>query len=265
MSSRLLGSVLGASAALVGVAISGGAAQAATVTMTQTFDIPSNFPAGFQTTNFSETLTVNQFDPSLGTLTSVAFNLDAGVQGSAGAESQDAAPTTLTLTLGADVSLVFADTSGFTALFNALLPNLASAFPSISESEQVTAFDGLNDNAGTSGFSIPAQSSTASASELYNAATLDPTTGTFLVGPDVLAAFTGLGTIDLKCIGAGASTATGPGNVSSTFSTSAGCGIDIVYTYEGEEPPVDPVPEPLTILGSLAAVGFGAALKKKVA
>lgn len=57
-----------------------------------------------QITNWTNMLSVQQFDSSLGTLQSVLVTLDGLVEGSAKTESMDSAPSTVTLDLQAEIS-----------------------------------------------------------------------------------------------------------------------------------------------------------------
>ena len=93
------------------------------------------------TTDWSETVSVNQFDSALGTLTSVMVTLLGGVEGEAKAESLVTAPATVSLDLSAMIS---AATSA--------LGEIATVLPLVSRSEDLSIFDNMIDFGGTSGF-----------------------------------------------------------------------------------------------------------------
>ena len=56
-------------------------------------------------TNWNDTVSFPQFDPNLGTLLSVTFELGGHVEGSAKFESLDNAPATVTMNLAAEIDL----------------------------------------------------------------------------------------------------------------------------------------------------------------
>lgn len=208
---------------------------------------------GVQSTNFSETISVPKFDPGLGDLLSVAIKLTGTVEGSVRGESSDASETNLTLALQATLTAAL-DEGGFLGAFD-----LVTAIPVVSETQTVTAFDGVVDFGGTSGFSILDASNTA-----LDAATITADSSLFfdlVSGQEVLDAFTAssagvVENVSLIVDAIGQSSATGPGNVSSSFSTSAGATLNIHYNFEGNTPV--PTPEPTGLLGAGVVLGLGA-------
>ncbi|MGK7961376.1 PEP-CTERM sorting domain-containing protein [Crocosphaera sp.] len=195
-------------------------------------DIPTG--GGTQFTNFDEDFFLTKFDPSLGTLLSVNVMLTGTVEGSAAAESRDAAPSTVTLDLSAGLTLTETTTG----------QELAFVQPLVKAVEDFTAFDGTIDFGGTSGATHTGLTATEMDSQTYMA-------------PAILALFTGPGDIQLNLDAMGMSTASGAGNLITEFSTLAGASAKVTYEYE-------PVPEPLTILGAGAAISFGAGFKRKL-
>lgn len=205
--------------------------------------VPSTASAAFQvwtdsipvaSTNWSGAMSVPLFDPSLGTLTSVVVTLDGSVEGSAAYESLDASPSTVFLDLQATIKLTKPDTT-----------TLVQVIPVASVSAGATAFDSVIDFGGTSGGSFTGLSGTAS------------DTSTF-TSPVDLALFTGIGTISLPASATGASNGSGPGNLITSFSNSAGAGLTVRYNYT-----LTSIPEPGTFaVGGLLIFAI-AALNKK--
>jgi hypothetical protein len=191
------------------------AVQAATVSFSDSIPV--------QPTNFSSSVSVSKFDPSLGTLLSIQFDLAGAVEGSARFESLDAAPATVTMNLSAQIALQRPDNS-----------TLVVVLPLVQTVDNVTAFDGTIDFGGTSGRTYSGLSNSASNS--------------FTSPPPIsdLALFTGLGNITLPVVATGMSSGSGAGNLILQFNTSAGADVMVTYTYE-------PIPEP----ASLALLGFG--------
>ena len=193
------------------------AAHATDVTYTNTI--------GLTTTNYTQGFTLPKFDTTLGTLTGISFSLQGNVAGSARAESLDAAPSALTLNLGANISLVDPTTN----------TTLAVVLPVVNNSFNATVFDGVIDFGGTSGVTFANLNATASTSS-----------GPSLT-PSLTAIFVGTGNVTLNVNATGSSAGTGAGNLLTQFATQAGSVATVTYSYA-------PVPEP----ASCAALGLGA-------
>ncbi len=178
-------------------------------------------PAGL--TYWSHVLTLPKFDPSLGSLQSVTFQLAAHVEGTAQFESLDAQPATVNMTLGAILSLLRPDNSV-----------IVTAAPSVSTSDNVTAFDTVIDFAGTSGKIYPNLTADASNSVQFTSP------------PDDLSAYIGAGTFNVTATAAGNSYGSGAGNLILLFRTTPSAAAEVTYEYT-------PVPEP----SSLIALWFG--------
>ena len=191
------------------------AAQAGTVSFT---DSIAN-----QTTNWTNNLTLSQFNGALGTLTSVQFLYSGNVVSVFRVESLDAAAATVSV--NANGTLTFGS------------PVLQSLILANSSSQIVSAFDGTIDFGGTSGFGPL----TVSANGANNV--------TLLAG---LGSFIGAGTYNIGVTAAGSSNATGAGNLIAQINTNAGADIKVTYTFDAA---VTQVPEP----GSLALVGLALA------
>ena len=203
------------------------AASAATLSLTDTVTL--------QTTNWTETLSVAQFDSSLGTLNSVMVTLSGAVQGEASAESLDAAAATVTLDLGADIT---ASTSA--------LGSIANVLPVVSSSENLTSFDGTIDFGGTSGFGTG----------IVGADDMDSAT---LFGLD-MSEFVGAGFVSIVVSADGESDASGAGNLITQFATQAQAVVTVKYDYT-EAVSAVPLPAGLLLMGT-AFAGFGLMRRK---
>jgi hypothetical protein len=189
------------------------AAQAQALTITQESSI------ALTTTDFTQSLSFDQFDSSLGTLTSVDFVLSGTVLGDAGYESRDSEATNITLNSSAIIKL--SNPTGSTIVQTTPLASVTSA---------ASASDGVIDFSGTSGATF--QGVTNSTSESAS-----------LTSAVDLALFTGLNTIDLAFAATGDTAASGSGNLITQFSTEASADIRVVYHYE-----TTAVPEPTAFI-----------------
>ena len=166
-----------------------------------------------QSTNWQNNLSFPKFDPALGILVGVQVSLGAQVEVAAIFESLDAQPAVINLTL-----------SGVVDVFRPgpLTSPIVSANPTFMRTESVTAYDGITDYRGTSGRSFPAQLFTQASS--MNLGTMSDLT--LFTGPSG-----NPGSITLPVTAAGASIATGAGNLISAFATRAGGDIQVCYLY----------------------------------
>jgi hypothetical protein len=203
---------------LLALALAGSAAaQTQTVCFTDTIPL--------QPTNWSGQVSIPKFDPNLGTLQSIAFDLTGNVQGSARAESLDAAPTIVNTSFSANITLTRPD-----------LSVIVVTLPVANFSDSFTAFDGVLDFGGTSG--------------TIHAGINVSDTQSFMSPPPAsdLPLFTGAGNILLPVTAQGASLATGAGNLITQFMTDAAATVRVCYTYLPNNPPVIQCPGP--IMGS---------------
>lgn len=205
-----------------------GIAQAATLTVSDSVD-PSR-------TNFADSVSIPQFDSSLGDLTNVFIELTGEVTGSIQLESLDAADATVTANLASEISLQRPD-----------MTDLIVTLPTESIVRDLTSFDGSLDFGGSSGFT-------------ENDLSESETNSATLTDPGDLSLFLGSGNLILPVVATGQSAATGAGNLGAFFNTFASANISVTYEYT-ERP--TPVPEPGMTLGMLALGGGMMAKRKK--
>jgi hypothetical protein len=205
-----------------------GIAQAATLTYSDTVDSAR--------TNFTDSVSIAQFDSSLGDLTGIIIELTGSVSGSIQLESTDAASSNVTANLVSEIKLQRPDMS-----------DLVVVLPTASEDANFTAFDGAVDFGGTSGLTRNNLSETANNS-------------ISLTDPSDFGIFLGTGNLVLPVAAIGRSNASGSGNLATVFQTFAGANITVSYEYT-ERPTA--VPEPNAPMGALALVGLGMMAKRK--
>ncbi len=157
-------------------------------------------------TSFTQSGTAAQFDPALGTLTSVDVVHTGTLTSHIQVESRDPAPATVVGTVDGTL------TSSGPGVGDLVLR------PKTTQSFNASAFDGVADFAGTSGKdfgSVPATDTKA----------------VTLTAPGDLAAFIGTGTVSFTEAAVSNSFASGAGNLMSTVSTVASSTFDVVYHY----------------------------------
>jgi hypothetical protein len=181
---------------------------------------------GLILTDFSETLSVDQFDSSLGTLTQVTLTVSGQLQGAGKYENSNSYAVNDTMRYLLDQAL---DVTWLSGTLLGVDQNLDNTIPVVAD-----PFDGVVDYAGPSGYTEPAN--TQSDSQIY-----------VFTLPGDLAAFIGSGTVDFSAIADATATIYPPnGVISATYSLGEAT-IEVEYLYT-------PIPEP----GLLALAAGGA-------
>ncbi|WP_074315337.1 choice-of-anchor E domain-containing protein [Singulisphaera sp. GP187] len=179
---------------------SDGTVQGTPGAQTQTLSFPAT------PTNFTKSATISQFDPSLGTLTSVDVTFAGTLSSDIKVESRDANPMTV---VGHAEGTLVTQAPGIADLM--LRPTSTVTFPA-------SAYDGQADFGGTSG-------------KDFGAVTASDSKTVTLTTPGDLAAYTGTGTVPFSVGAASTSAAAGPGNLLSEISSTGEATVNVVYHY----------------------------------
>ncbi|WP_414575634.1 choice-of-anchor E domain-containing protein [Anabaena sp. CCY 9402-a] len=212
---------LGAATTLAGIIASAGSANAASLTKTAS--------TSFALTDIiNQSIGVEQFNSSFGTLQSVTIDFTADIKGDAGFENRSPNPAQITVTLGSNINLSLNNQSLFT-----LNPQNVSSY-------QTAAYDGINNFGGTSGQIVPGLMASQS--------------GTFAsTDSQFLQSFVGSGNMNFMFSALANSAVTGSGNISSFVDTLAKANIQVTYEYD----PAQSVPEASAVLGLGLIAGIG--------
>jgi uncharacterized repeat protein (TIGR01451 family) len=173
---------------------------------TQSFSL--SFPSN--KTNQTQTGTLPKFDPSLGTLTSIDLIINGQITSDIKVENQDPSPTTINGVVSGSLNLAGpgfntqVTTSSSTRTFNA------------------SAWDGVNDFAGTSGKDL-------------GSATV-PGSATVQVPVSALGAYSGTGSVTITETAQATSSANGGGNLLAQITSSGSANITVRYHYTPGNP-----------------------------
>jgi hypothetical protein len=163
-------------------------------------------------TNWSSTISLPKFDPSLGRLQRIDFTFVGQLTGSAQAENQSSSAAIVTLNFTCTMTLTRPDNS-----------TIVVALPRQVFTDELSAYDGTLDFGGRSGVTHEH----ISVRHSVTVHSPPPVTD--------LALFTGLagdvGQIHLPITAAGTSTHTGPGNLTVLFMQQASAAVTVCYTY----------------------------------
>lgn len=180
---------------------------------------------GLTPTNFAGLpLSLTQFDPLQGTLISAEFEFTGQVNGSGTATNDDPTGTANILAqISANLTVTGPAGTGLSILAN---PLFSQNFLNVPGVDQVP-----NNTVAVAGTAQETNSQTISGAGL--------------------AAFIGIGTFDSLIDANATSLASGPANISSSFSTFADASLQVIFTFDDGN--TTQVPEP----GSLAILGLG--------
>jgi hypothetical protein len=169
-----------------------------TVTKTATFSQKN--------TNWSATQSVAQFDPALGTLTSIDIIINDPITGTIKVENLDTALATIN-----------ASDTGAITLTGQGIAGLSSPID-FSQNFNASAFDGNIDFGGASG-------------HIFGPLVQQGSKTITLSDPAILAAYTGTGSVPLTVTANASATASGSGNLLLSVNTSASATVTVVYHY----------------------------------
>jgi hypothetical protein len=156
-------------------------------------------------TDWSRTVSFDQFDPAQGTLQGISLGVTADLTGSVSVESLEAAPSTISISQNGVIEV--ADANG----------GLLAAEPGAVWSAVLGAYDGIANYAGASGTIVPLSAIDAEVATLSAGGALSPFVGT---GAALLTATASTG-LDV----------TGPTNMQIDSVSRSGAQIDLQYDY----------------------------------
>ena len=194
----------------------------------QSITFSDTFPGsgGTAITDFTDTLEVSKFDPDLGLLTGISFNLEGLVEGTAKIENTNTTSTSITTELAAELTIASADlTNASGGTLNQIVRNTLIA----SDTRAVDPFDGEIDFAGASGFTLNNLSNTSTST--FDVTLSDPD---FIFFQDVFIGMAGNPeNIVLDLIGEASSSVSGSGNIATLLQTTAAANLGVTYIYDG--------------------------------
>ena len=200
--------------------------RAASVSYTDTFPA-----SGTALVNFNGSLVFPKFDAALGALTSVQIQLDGSITASQAFENRGGSGATITMTSTGTMTLQRPDTT-----------TLVVTVPQVQNSQAVGANDFVLDFGGTSGFTFPDSTSSASNVQVFSGAS---DLSLFTVG-----GVDNTTTISLPVTALGNSVSSGAANVTISAGMVGFAGAQVTYNFTPTQ-----VPEASTY-GSVAAVAI---------
>jgi hypothetical protein len=185
-------------------------------------------------------LTLQQFNPTLGTFKKVTIGFSGDVVGDGKVENKNQLSKTIAVDLKGDLKLNLDGTSLFdeSSVASTTVPNLAP-------------FDGTVDFTG------------ASAGTVSGLQALVPLQQMTYQNPGDLLQFIGTGNLDFLFSASGISTVKGSSNIASEINTFAKAFVTVQYEYEVPDQPPTKVPEPAVTLGLGLVAGLGLLSQKK--
>lgn len=190
-------------------------------TFAATVSYSSTFPS--TQTDFSSPLAIQQFDPTLGSLTSLSITLAGSATGTGTLKNNNTTTKSYTVNLANDLTLT-----------DPLSNTLAEILPLFSASISVAGNGGTGTASGTG---------TATVTNAYSDV---PT----------LLEFTGVGSLSANIAGSGASGFSGASNTNFSATTASGGTVSITYNYTPTVVTGTPEPATMGLLGS-ALLGLG--------
>jgi hypothetical protein len=190
---------------------------AASSTAAQTQQAAATFSSF--TTGGSQTQSLAQFNPALGTLNSVQIVFNGTLNSDVKVENLDAAPATVNAQVNGNLSLQGPGGTTLLSLTPAIRDNSTS----------LSAFDGTLDYGGTSGHDFGLQSASAQKS---------------ITLTNNLSAFEGGGNVSFTESAQSSSTVSGSGNEQVHISSAAAGGVTVIYHYTPTPPPAPPAAPP---------------------
>lgn len=181
--------------------------------------------------NWTRQISIPQLPTASGTLTSVSFTLESSIEGTLKVESVDSAPSVVTSTLSAQMTLKRPDGSV-----------LLTHAPEDTKTDSFSVFDGIVDYEGDSGKTYDISS------EGSGIATIDT------LSESDIALFTGFGTVMLPLSAEGVSGFDGSGNLQSEATLFASSKTVVTYTYETPDLTVSVQPQSQFTVGSQNAL-----------
>jgi hypothetical protein len=164
-----------------------------------------------ETTNWTRTASLPRFNAALGILEGVSLSVTGHIEGTAKYESLDTQPAQITIQFTANLTVRRPDNNVV----------LLSSSPVFNRVDQVTAYDGVLNFGGTSGATYNAISSDQTQQVVPN----------FPLNAADAALFVGSGNVVFTVNANGQTSATGAGNLVSSFSQKASATLSVTYFY----------------------------------